>query len=195
MTLNMELHWRAWRAEQNRPALTGEGGAGLLVVLTGHGKGKSTAAFGMAWRAVTRQIKVGVVQFMGGAHPSIELQTLGRQPLCEFKVFGVGGHQPHPLRAADKAQAIAAWLEVKRMLADPAIGMVICDDIFPLIHDQLLDLDVVLAELKRRRRDVHLILTGRHAPYELMDKADLVTNMRQMAYPPLTTPAQAGIEF
>ena len=195
MTLNMELHWRAWRREENKPTLTGEAGAGLLVVLTGNGKGKSTAAYGMAWRAMARNIHVGVVQFIGQGEPGAEAQTLGKHAYGEFKAFGAGCSWQSQQRNENKAQAVAAWAEVKRMLADTKYGMVICDDILPLLHEQWLSLDTVQRELKQRRRNVHVILTGRHAPHEIMDQADLVTEMRQVKYPQMATPAQAGIEF
>ena len=194
MTTEFNLHWRAWRAA-GEVRLSGEHATGLLVVLTGHGKGKSTAAFGMAWRAIARNMKVGVVQFMGSEQPCAELLTLGQQPLCEFKVFATSCDWESAARTATRAQAVAAWIEAKRMMADPAIKMIILDEVHPMLYHQFLNLDTVLRVLQQRRADLHVVLTGRHAPYELRDRADLVTEMKREKHPFPAIAPQAGIEF
>ena len=195
MTSAFDLHRRTQRVIAANPALSGTRKTGLVIVLTGHGKGKSTAAFGMAWRAIARNMKVGVVQFIGSEPPCAELQTLGQQPLCEFKVFGTGCDWEKPARTESRAHALAAWLEAKRMMADPAIQLLILDEVHPMLHHQFLKLDTVLRALQRRSADLHVVLTGRHAPYELRDHADLVTDMQPAKHPYPAICAQAGIEF
>ena len=195
MTSAFDLHRRTQRVIEANPGLSGTRKAGLVIVLTGHGKGKSTAAFGMAWRAIARNMKVGVVQFIGSEQPCAEFLTLGQQPLCEFKVFGTGRDWERPARIESHAHALAAWLDAKRMMADPDLNMLILDDIHPMLHHQFLNLDTVLRALQRRRADLHVVLTGRHAPYELRDRADLVTDMQPAKHPYPAVCAQAGIEF
>lgn len=170
---------------------------GLLAVFTGNGKGKSTAAFGMAWRAVMNKKKVGVVQFLGGSPKSAEFQSLGQHALCTFKIFGANCLWQSQVSQHEKPEAVAAWVEVKRMMADPGIAMIICDEINPLIQYQYLNLDTVIGVLKQRRPDLHIVFTGRSAPIELLDFADLVTEMREVKHPhtKYQLAAQPGIEF
>ena len=195
MTSEFDLHWRTQRTMAGDPVLSGDRKTGLLVVLTGHGKGKSTAAYGMAWRAIARNMKVGVVQFIGSGQPCAELLTLGQQALCEFKVFGSGCDWTKQSQIDSRAQAVAAWVEAKRMMTDPALKMLILDDIHPMLYHQFLNLDTVMRKLNQRRADLHVVLTGRHAPYELRDHADLVTDMQPAKHPYPAVCAQAGIEF
>jgi cob(I)alamin adenosyltransferase len=170
---------------------------GLLVVFTGDGNGKSGAAFNMAWRAIANKTKVGVVQFFGGSLNCADYQHLSKNSLCDFQIFGNScswRREDHP---NDNAVVGIAWREAVRMINDPAYGMVILDDITVLIKHRYLDLDTVMPVLRKRRPDLHIVIAGRYAPFELTDIADIVTEMRQIKHPhpARKIPPQAGIEF
>lgn len=170
---------------------------GMLTIFTGPGKGKSTAAFGMAWRAIAHNMKIGVVQFVGGSESNAECRLLSQHPQCTFKIFGAGCLWDGQQYAQDKGQMVAAWMEVRRMMADPAYSLIICDEINPVIHDQYLNLDTIKPELTTRRPDLHMVLTGRNALFELLDMADLATDMREFRSPLSTgnLAPQAGIHY
>ena len=198
MRTEMQFHLRRWCAEEQAHDTKRQPTPhGLLTVFTGPGKGKSTAAFGMAWRAIANNMKVGVVQFIGSAGQNAEISTLGQHPLCEFHVFGSGCLWNTERYAYDKAQMVAAWLAVRAMMDDPAYGLIICDEINPVIHHQYLNLDTLKRELKNRRPALHMVLTGRNAPFELQDLADLATDMQEIRHPfsgQKLTP-QAGVDY
>jgi cob(I)alamin adenosyltransferase len=170
---------------------------GLLIVYTGTGKGKSTAAFGMALRAIAHGMRLGVVQFIKGVSDSAEQQVLSGFEKVDFKVLGEG----FTWRTQDRERAIAAaqraWAEAERMLNDPSYAMVILDELNLVLHYGLLDLEPVLTTLTQRPEMLHVIVTGRHAPPALLAKADLVSDVRAIKHPYRAqgVKAQPGIEY
>lgn len=170
---------------------------GLLIVHTGAGKGKSTAAFGMAVRAMGHGMKVGVVQFVKGAMTTGEKAIFDAFPeLIEFRAMGDGFTWDTQDRAADVASARAAWDEVQRMLADPDTAMVIADELNIVLRYDYLPVDEVVAVATARAPMKHLVITGRNAPDALIAAADLVTEMTQVKHPfRAGVKAQAGVEF
>jgi cob(I)alamin adenosyltransferase len=170
---------------------------GLLIVHTGAGKGKSTAAFGMAVRAMGHGMKVGVVQFVKGAMTTGEKAIFDAFPeLIEFRAMGEGFTWDTQDRARDIATARVAWDEVQRMLADPEIAMVIADELNIVLRYEYLPADEVVAVAIARAPMKHLVVTGRNAPDALIEAADLVTEMTQVKHPfRAGVKAQAGVEF
>lgn len=170
---------------------------GLLIVHTGPGKGKSTAAFGMAVRAMGHGMKVGIVQFVKGAMTTGERAIFDAFPeLVEFKPMGEGFTWDTQDRARDIAVTRTAWDEVVRMIADPAYALVIADELNIALRYDYLPLDEVLAVVGARAADKHVVITGRNAPAALIEAADLVTEMTQIKHPFRSgIKAQAGIEF
>ena len=170
---------------------------GLLIVHTGAGKGKSTAAFGMAVRAMGHGMKVGVVQFVKGAMTTGEKAIFDAFPeLIEFRAMGEGFTWDTQDRARDVAVARTAWTEVQRMLDDPGIAMVIADELNIVLRYDYLPVDEVVAVATARAPMKHLVVTGRNAPDALVAAADLVTEMTQVKHPfRAGVKAQAGVEF
>jgi cob(I)alamin adenosyltransferase len=171
---------------------------GLLIVHTGKGKGKTTAALGMVVRAIGHGKKVGVIQFVKGAMTTGEKIVFDAFPEhCEFKPMGEGFTWNTQDRARDIAVAREAWDEVKRMIADPAYDMVVADELNIVLRYDYLPLDEVLEVLAAKPVMKHVILTGRNAPDALIAAADLVTEMTQVKHPfrEQNVKAQAGIEF
>jgi len=170
---------------------------GLLIVHTGKGKGKSTAAFGMVMRCVGHGMKVGVIQFIKGAWDTGERWVLEKFPeLCTIKALGEGFTWETQDRARDIAHARAAWEEGKKLMADPAIKLVLLDELNIALRYDYLPVDEVDAALKARRPDLHVIVTGRNAKDELIEAADLVTEMELIKHPFRDgVKAQRGIEF
>jgi len=174
---------------------TGE--KGLLIVHTGPGKGKSTAAFGMAVRAMGHGMKVGIVQFVKGAMTTGERAIFDAFPdLVSFCPMGEGFTWDTQDRARDIAVARTAWDEVRRMIADPAIAMVIADELNIVLRYGYLPVEEIVAAVMDRAPRKHVVVTGRNAPPSLIDAADLVTEMTQVKHPFRGgIKAQAGIEF
>ncbi|MCW1985303.1 MULTISPECIES: cob(I)yrinic acid a,c-diamide adenosyltransferase [unclassified Novosphingobium] len=170
---------------------------GLLIVHTGKGKGKTTAAMGMVVRAIGHGQRVGVVQFVKGAMTTGEKAVFDAFPAhVDFKPMGEGFTWDTQDRARDVAVARAGWDEVTRMIADPAYAMVLADELNIVLRYDYLPLDEVLAVLTARPAMKHVIVTGRNAPDELIAAADLVTEMAQIKHPfRAGVKAQAGIEF
>lgn len=171
---------------------------GLVIVHTGPGKGKSSAAFGMAIRAIGHDMKVGIVQFVKGAMVTGERAVFDRFPeLAEFKPMGEGFTWDTQDRARDIAVARDAWEEVKWMIADPAYKMVIADELNIVLRYDYLPVEEVLEALAAKPAMTHVVITGRNAPQALIDAADLVTEMTQVKHPfrEQNVRAQAGIEF
>lgn len=171
---------------------------GLLIVHTGKGKGKTTAALGMVVRAIGHGKKVGVVQFVKGAMTTGEKAVFDAFPdHVAFKPMGEGFTWDTQDRARDIALAREAWEEVKRMIADPAYDMVLADELNIVLRYEYLPLDEVLAAVTARAPMKHVIVTGRNAPQALIDAADLVTEMTLIKHPfrEQGVKAQAGIEF
>ncbi len=171
---------------------------GLLIVHTGKGKGKTTAALGMVVRAIGHGKKVGVVQFVKGAMATGEKAVFDAFPdRVEFKPMGEGFTWDTQDRARDIATARTAWDEVKRMIADPSCDMVLADELNIVLRYDYLPLDEVLAVLTARPEMKHVIVTGRNAPDALVEAADLVTEMTLVKHPfrEQGVKAQPGIEF
>lgn len=170
---------------------------GLVIVHTGKGKGKSTAAFGMVFRALGHGMKVGVVQFVKGAWGTGERDVLEKFPeLVTIKAMGEGFTWDTADRQRDIAAARNAWEEAKRMIADSSYKFVLLDELNIVLRYDYLPLDEVLEVLKNKPRDTHVIVTGRNAKDELIEIADLVTEMTEIKHPfRAGVKAQKGIEF
>ncbi|WP_197979401.1 cob(I)yrinic acid a,c-diamide adenosyltransferase [Sphingomonas sp. Leaf30] len=170
---------------------------GLLMVHTGPGKGKTTAALGMAVRMMGHGRKVGIVQFVKGAMTTGEKVIFDAFPdLVEFKPMGEGFTWDTQDRARDIAVAREGWDEVRRMILDPSYAMVIADEINIVLRYDYLPLDEVLAGFAARPAMTHVVATGRNAPDALVAAADLVTEMGLVKHPFRGgVKAQAGVEF
>ena len=200
MTDETERHaekMRARKAHQDKIVAERQGEKGLLIVHTGKGKGKSTAAFGMAMRAIAHGMKVGVVQFVKGPWKSGERDLLRRFPdEVEVHAMGEGFTWETQDRERDIRAAEQAWEMSKRFIADPDVKLVILDELNIVLRYDYLALGEVLAALAARPADCHVVVTGRNAKDELIEMADLVTEMTQVKHPFREgIKAQAGIEF
>jgi cob(I)alamin adenosyltransferase len=170
---------------------------GLLIVHTGKGKGKSTAAFGMVFRALGHGFRVGVVQFVKGVWQTGERVVLEKFPdQVTMKAMGEGFTWETQDRTRDVAAARKAWEEAKAMIADPSYRMVLLDELNIVLRYDYLPLDEVVQVLASRPPDTHVIVTGRNAKDEIIEIADLVTEMEFVKHPFRSgVKAQAGIEF
>jgi cob(I)alamin adenosyltransferase len=170
---------------------------GLLIVHTGPGKGKSTAAFGMVLRCIGHGMRVGIVQFVKGAWETGERKVLeDYADLVTCRAMGEGFTWDTQDRARDIAAAKAAWEMSKAMIADPAYDLVLLDELNIVLRYDYLPLDEVIATLTAKPRDLHVIVTGRNAKPELIEIADLVTEMTMVKHPFRSgVKAQKGIEF
>ena len=170
---------------------------GLLIVHTGTGKGKSTAAFGLALRMLGRGHRVGVVQFIKGAWHSAERDALARfGDQLVWHTMGEGFTWETQDRARDIAAAERAWGKARDLMADPNLAMLILDELNIALRYDYLDLAAVVAALKTRPAGLHVVVTGRNAKPELVAAADLVTEMTLVKHHfAAGVKAQAGIEF
>ena len=171
---------------------------GLLIVHTGKGKGKSTAAFGLAARAVGNGMKIGVVQYVKGKWETGERAVLEKFPdHVTIRTMGEGFTWETQDKARDIAAAEAAWEVSKEMIADPSYDLVILDELNIVLRYDYLDLADVLATFANKRDMLHVVVTGRNAKPELIEAADLVTEMTQIKHPfrEQNVRAQVGIEF
>ena len=170
---------------------------GLLIVHTGKGKGKSTAAFGMVMRCLGHGLRVGVVQFVKGRWETGERGLLERFPeLVTINTMGMGFTWETQDRARDIAAARAAWEQAKSLMADPAYKLLLLDELNIVLRYDYLPIAEIVETLKARRPDLHVIVTGRNAKPELIEAADLVTEMTMVKHPFRSgVKAQAGIEF
>ena len=170
---------------------------GLLIVHTGKGKGKTTAALGMVVRAIGHGRNVGVVQFVKGAMTTGEKRVFDAFPdNVEFKPMGEGFTWNTQDRTRDIALAREAWDEVKRMIADPAYDMVLADELNIVLRYDYLPVGEVVEAVTARSPIKHVLITGRNAPDALIDAADLVTEMTLVKHPFRSgVKAQPGIEF
>jgi cob(I)alamin adenosyltransferase len=170
---------------------------GLLIVHTGPGKGKSTAAFGLALRILGRGHRVGVVQFIKGAWHTAErdaLAVFGER--VSWHTMGEGFTWETQDLARDIAAAGRAWEKSLELMADPAFSLVILDELNIALRYDYLDLATVVAALRSRRSGLHVVVTGRNAKAELIEAADLVTEMTLVKHHfAAGVKAQPGIEF
>ncbi|NKB55842.1 MAG: cob(I)yrinic acid a,c-diamide adenosyltransferase [Alphaproteobacteria bacterium] len=170
---------------------------GLLIVHTGKGKGKSTAAMGLATRAIGNGMKVGIIQFVKGVWETGERVVLDNFPeLCTIKAMGEGFTWDTQDRQRDITAAQTAWDYAKDLMADPSYKMVILDELNIVLRYDYLPLDDVLETLRNKPQGLHVVITGRNAKEPLIEMADLVTEMAQVKHPFRSgVKAQVGIEF
>ena len=170
---------------------------GLLMVHTGPGKGKTTAAFGLALRMLGRNRPVGVVQFIKGAWTTGERAAFERfGAMVEWHTMGEGFTWETQDRARDVAAAERAWAQAVAMMARPGLGLLVLDELNIALRYDYLVLDDVLAALGRRPPGLHVVVTGRNARPALLEAADLVTEMTVAKHHfAAGVKAQEGIEF
>ena len=172
---------------------------GLLIVHTGKGKGKSTAAFGMVFRAIAHGMPSAVVQFIKGAMPTGERKLIEEHfsHLCQIYAMGEGFTWDTQDRERDIQHARAAWEKSKELIRNPEIRLVLLDELNIAIRYGYVPLEEVLTFLKNEKPPMtHVIITGRNAAPELIEAADLVTEMEMVKHPFRSgVKAQPGIEF
>ena len=170
---------------------------GILLVLTGPGKGKSSSGFGMVARALGHSMKVGIVQFIKGAFSTGEQAFFSTLPNVDYHVMGQGYTWDTQDREQDVAAANAAWEIVAAMLKDDSYDLILLDELNIALKYDYIDLDRVLDDLQARPEMQHVVVTGRNAPQELIDIADTVTEMRVVkhAFKDQGIKAQKGIEL
>ena len=170
---------------------------GLLIVHTGSGKGKSTAAFGLALRMLGRDKRVGVVQFIKGAWHTAERDALARfGDQVAWFTMGEGFTWETQDLKRDIAAAEKAWAKALELMADPSFALVILDELNIALRYAYLDLAKVVAALSGRRKGLHVVVTGRNAKPDLIAATDLVTEMTLVKHHfAAGVKAQPGIEF
>jgi cob(I)alamin adenosyltransferase len=170
---------------------------GLLIVNTGPGKGKTTAAFGLALRMLGHGRRVGVVQFVKGAWHTGEKDAFAAfGDRVAWHTMGEGFTWETQDIGRDIAAAEAAWAKAVELMGDPSIGLVVLDELNIALRYDYLDLDRVVDALKQRRGDLHIVVTGRNAKPRLIEAADLVTEMGAVKHHfTAGVKAQKGIEF
>jgi cob(I)alamin adenosyltransferase len=187
------------KAARDRMMAEKSGEKGLIIVHTGAGKGKSSSAFGMILRCVAHGLPCAVVQFIKGAWDTGERRLLTSHfgNLCQFYAMGEGFTWETQDRARDIAAAKAGWETAKALIADESLRMVVLDEINIALRYDYLDINEVVAFLKDSKPPMtHVVLTGRNAKEELIDAADLVTEMTLVKHPFRSgIKAQPGVEF
>ena len=170
---------------------------GLLIVHTGTGKGKSTAAFGLALRMLGRGHRIGVVQFIKGAWHSAERDALAKfGDQVSWHTMGEGFTWETQDRARDVAAAERAWAKARELIADPGFSLIVLDELNIALRYEYLDLAAVVAALTARRPGLHVVVTGRNAKADMIAAADLVTEMTLVKHHfAAGVKAQPGIEF
>lgn len=175
------------------------GDKGLIIVHTGAGKGKSSSAFGMILRCIAHELPCAVVQFIKGAWDTGERRLLTSHfgELCQFHAMGEGFTWETQDRARDIAAARAGWEKAKALILDPHLRMIVLDEINIALRYDYLDIAEVVDFLKTHKPPMtHVVLTGRNAKEELIEIADLVTEMTLVKHPFRSgIKAQAGVEF
>lgn len=187
------------KAARDRMMADRQGEKGLIIVHTGKGKGKSSSGFGMILRCIAHGMPCAVVQFIKGAWDTGERRLLTTHfgDLCQFHAMGEGFTWETQDKARDIAAAQAGWEKAKELIRDPQIRMVLLDEINIALRYDYLDLAEVLAFLRDEKPPMtHVVLTGRNAKPELIELADLVTEMEVVKHPFRDgIKAQAGVEF
>jgi len=187
------------KAARDRIMAEKTGDKGLIIVHTGAGKGKSSSAFGMILRCVAHGLPCAVVQFIKGAWDTGERRLLTGHfgELCQFYAMGEGFTWETQDRARDIAAAGAGWEKAKELIADERLRMVVLDEINIALRYDYLDVAEVVDFLQHKKPPLtHVVLTGRNAKQELIDAADLVTEMTLVKHPFRSgIKAQAGVEF
>ncbi len=171
---------------------------GLIIVHTGNGKGKTTAALGMVVRSLGHGYRVAIVQFIKGAWEPAEKAVLSQwESQLEFYAMGEGFTWDTQDRDRDTQKAQEAWEKAKSLITNPEIKLVLLDEINIALKLGYLSVEQVLAGLAQKPADSHVILTGRGAPAALIEQADLVTEMTLVKHPfqEQGVKAQPGIEY
>ena len=183
-------------SEETQPSAPATEPRGLLVVYTGHGKGKTTAALGMVFRALGRGMRVTVVQFIKGKWKTGERIFAEKLPELRFHVMGLGFTWESDDLSRDKAAARAAWEIAREEMLSGERDLIVLDELTYAFHYDFLSLDEVLAALRARPPRVHVVITGRNAPAALIDEADLVSEMVVVKHPfTKGVKAQIGVDF
>ncbi|MDF0697296.1 cob(I)yrinic acid a,c-diamide adenosyltransferase [Rhizobium sp. MC63] len=187
------------KAARDKIMATKTDGKGLIIVHTGKGKGKSSAAFGMIFRHIAHGKPSAVVQFIKGAMWTGERDLIEKHfsDLCQFHTMGEGFTWETQDRARDVAAASAAWEKAKELIRDERNSMVLLDEINIALRYDYLDISEVVAFLKTEKpHTTHVVMTGRNAKDELIEIADLVTEMELIKHPFRSgIKGQAGVEF
>ncbi len=169
---------------------------GVLLILTGNGKGKSSSAFGMVARALGHGLKVGVVQFIKNRTDTGEEGFFSKLPGVEWHVMGDGFTWDTQNREQDTKTAQAAWAMARRMLQDASFDLVVLDELTYTLQYGYLDADVIVRDLQSRPEMQHVVITGRGAQAALIDIADTVTEMRPIKHAyEAGIRAQKGVEW
>ncbi|MDO9225115.1 MAG: cob(I)yrinic acid a,c-diamide adenosyltransferase [Pseudomonadota bacterium] len=169
---------------------------GLLLILTGNGKGKSSSAFGMVARALGHGMKVGVAQFIKSRSDTGEEAFLGKQAGVEWHVLGEGFTWDTQNLERDMATAKQGWAIAQKMLADPGIQLVVLDELTYLLKYGWLDVASVINDLAARPTMQHVVVTGRAAPQALLDAADTVSEIADVKHAYRAgVKAQAGVDL
>lgn len=155
---------------------------GLLLVLTGNGKGKSSSAFGMLARSVGHGLRCGVVQFIKGQWECGEHLLFHNHPLVEFHVMNTGFTWETQDRDADIAAAVATWAHAEKLLSNPDVKVVLLDELTYMLTYGYLDADRVINALSNRPADQHVIITGRNANKRLIELADTVSEVEDVKH-------------
>ena len=170
---------------------------GLLIIFTGDGKGKTTSAIGLSVRAAGHGMRTCFIQFIKGSWRSGEIEGLGcLRDLIEFQVMGRGFTWKSDDVEEDIEAARAAWDHAKRVISSKDYNIVVLDEFTYVLNYSMVDMNDVIKTLKDRPKGLHVVITGRDAPEELIQIADLVTEMREIKHPYRKgVKAQEGIEF
>ncbi len=203
MTHDPERHTQKMirvKAARDRMMATKTGEKGLIIVHTGNGKGKSSSGFGMILRCIGNDMQCAVVQFIKGSMPSGERSLLKERfaDVCAFHTMGEGFTWETQDRVRDTEMAQAAWQKAKELIRDDANSMVLLDEINIALRYDYLDIaEVVRFLVEEKPPMTHVVLTGRNAKPELIDIADLVSEMKEIKHPfrDQGIKAQPGVEF
>ena len=169
---------------------------GLILVLTGDGKGKSSSGLGMVLRSLGHGMKVGVAQFIKGDWETGEKQFLQSHPEVKYHVMGGGFTWNSQDKEADIERTEACWAETQKFLADESLDFLLLDELNVVLSFGYLKLETVLAALKKKPKDLHVVITGRGAPEELLELADTVSTINSPKHAfENGIRAQKGVEF
>ncbi len=169
---------------------------GLLLILTGNGKGKSSSAFGMIARSLGHNMKVGVVQFIKGRTDTGEEAFFSSHADVDWQVMGEGFTWDTQNREKDIAAAQKGWAEAQRMLADPSYNLIIFDELTYILNYKYLDSDAVISDINKRPNMQHVVITGRAASDALCNEADTVSEIADIKHAyHAGIKAQSGIDL